>query len=135
MALTAETFMSTGCQANSECLGAALGDLLRARYPFHTAKMIAADLNCSVKTAQNLLAGHLSAKTATRLVRAYGWDLFTEALAAVTGRSLRQYIREKEEQAAREQRTWEAQRREMAALAASLEVRLAERSGEPLRLL
>lgn len=122
-------------QDGDHCFGLAVADQLRRRYPFHTAKLVAADLSCTVKAAENLLAGHLSSKTMTRLVRVYGWDLITEALAAVTGRSLREYIVEKQEHAAREQRTWETKKRDMAALAASLEDRMAERPGEPWRLL
>lgn len=123
MALTQEAFM--GSYPHDElCFGLAVAAALRARYPFHTAKLIAGDLDCTVKTAENLLGGHLSAKTMTRIALVYGYDLITEALATLTGRSLRDWLIEKQERAERETRQWESERRRYMELSASLENRL-----------
>ena len=102
------------------CIGLAVGELLKDRYPFHTAKMVAADLGCTVKAAENLLSGHLSAKTMTRLATTYGLGLLVDAWAAVTGEGLEQYILEQARAARREQHQWERREQEYQQLHAAL---------------
>lgn len=87
--------------------GLAVARELERRHPVHTAKMVARDLSaqgveCTVRTAENILSGHLSARTLTRLVEAYGLGLLIEAGASVTGQTLEQFIRESAEDARRE---------------------------------
>ncbi len=102
------------------CFGLAVANLLRERHPFHTAKLVARDLRCTVKAAENLLAGHLSAKSITRLVATYGFGFLIDAGAELTGTTLHDYIIEQKDKAAHEARTWEEQRRRYDALSAAL---------------
>lgn len=66
--------------------GEAASRWLRHRYPTHTAKQIARDAGIDPRTAENILAGHLSAVTITKLTNAYGWPF----LAAVGAATLRE---------------------------------------------
>lgn len=88
-------------------IGRAVARELERLHPVHTAKHIARRLSeqgeeCTVKTAENILAGHLSARTTTRLMLAYGWSLFAPAMAAVTGQTLENFIIEAAETARKE---------------------------------
>lgn len=85
------------------CFGLAVAAQLRRRYPVHAAKNVAADINCTLKAAENLLDGHLSAKSITRLINAYGVGILLDASAALTGRTLKDFIIEQAEQARLEQ--------------------------------
>lgn len=111
------------------CIGLAVGELLKERYPFHTAKMVATDLGCTVKAAENLLAGHLSAKTMTRLATAYGLGLIVDAWAAVTGEGLEQYILDQARAAKREQDQWERREEKYKQLHAALSTDVARSQG------
>lgn len=116
---------------NSEasCFGDAVARALRARYPFHTAKLVAADLDCTIKAAENLLAGHLSAKSITRLVNAYGvWFLF-DAGAALSGKTPIEIIQEEVGRVGREREEWERREREISNMAAVVRGRIALRPG------
>lgn len=102
--------------------GRAVAALIAARHPVHTAKHLAQALSldgsdCTIRTAENILAGHLSARTITRLTRAYGMGLLIEAGAAVTGDSLASYITRQAEDARRERERWEAEEQELEGLA------------------
>lgn len=114
MHLTGETIMGAlPHDCNDSGFSLAVAALLRRRYPLFTAKRVAADLSrdgseCTVKTAQNILAGHLSGKTITRLTRAYGLGLLIEAGAAVTGKNLETYILEQADLARHDRRKAEA---------------------------
>ena len=94
--------------------GHAVAEILGERFPVHAAKQLATELSragpeCTLRTAENILAGHLSARTITRLIRAFGLGLVIEAGARVTGTSLEQYIIEEARRAQHEQRRWEAE--------------------------
>lgn len=120
---------------NDAAFGKAVAALLYARYPFHTAKQVAQDLTldrreCTIRTAENILAGHLSAKSLTRLVRAYGLGLVIEAGAAVTGKSLDTFITEQAEAARCEQRRHEAAERRFNEQLALLRAGPGEHQGE-----
>lgn len=56
-----------------------------ARYPTNTAKAMARDIGCDVRTAENILQGHLSSLNFTKMLRAYGWDFLAGVGAAVIG--------------------------------------------------
>lgn len=116
---------------NSEasCFGQAVARLLRARHPYHTAKKVAGELGCSVKAAENLLGGHLSAKSVTRLVVAYGPWFLADAGAAVSGRTLEDIIAEESERARQEREDWERRERELTTLEATVRGRLAVHAG------
>lgn len=93
------------------CFGLAVAQVLERRHPVHTAKMVARTLSasgteCTVRTAENILQGHLSARTITRLVEGYGLGLLLEAWSAMTGQSLEDFIEESAEAARREQAAW-----------------------------
>jgi plasmid maintenance system antidote protein VapI len=103
-------------------------------HPVHTAKHVARALNCTPKTAENILAGHLSARSITRLTMAYGLGFLIDVGAAVTGTTLRDHIIEQANQARREQLMAEAREREFIELEQGLSSRRAERSGHDRRL-
>jgi hypothetical protein len=93
MTMTTESFVGELHQGSLDaCFGRAVAAELEQRYPVHAGKNVAADLNCTAKAAENLLAGHLSARTLTRLVKAYGLGLLISAAARVTGEGLEDFI-------------------------------------------
>lgn len=96
--------------------GLAIADQLRRRHPHHTAKIVARAAGVAVKTAENILCGHLSAKSITRLVTAYGLPILIDAGAAITGQTLRDIIREQAAQAREEQARAEDLLREYSAM-------------------
>jgi len=119
--------------SEASCFGQAVSRLLRARHPYHTAKKVAGELGCTVKAAENLLAGHLSAKSITRLVRAYGPWFLIDAGAAVAGKTLEQVIAEESGRASREREEWERRERELTNVAAVVRSRLSFHSGDGSR--
>lgn len=93
MTLTTEIFVGELPQASREtCWGRAVAAELARRYPVHTAKNVAADLGCTLKAAENLLAGHLSKRSMTQLVLTYGLGLLIAAAARLTGEELEDFI-------------------------------------------
>lgn len=112
MSLTERTIMGTHPPVRSDGppatdFGLAVSRELERRHPVHTAKMIARTLSalgpeCTIRTAENILAGKLSARTITRLTQAYGLGLLIDAGAAVTGQTHREYIEEEAAKARRD---------------------------------
>lgn len=109
MSLTGTTIMGVRHQERGEAtdFGMAVARELARRHPTYTAKMVARTLSdqgaeCTVKTAENILAGHLSARTITRLTLAYGLGLLIDAGATVTGKTLREHIIEQSAAARRD---------------------------------
>lgn len=116
--------------------GWAVAQELIRRHPVHTAKMIARTLSdqgaeCTVKTAENILQGHLSARTITRLTLAYGLGLLIDAGAAVTGKTLREHIIEQSTAARRDADKARKLGDELSELAGRLASHPPEFSGEP----
>ena len=107
--------------------GRAVAVALSDRHPVNTTGHVAQQLRCTKKAAENILAGHLSARTITRLVKAYGLGLIIDAGAAVTGQSLRAYILSQAEEARRDARRAE----DLALELTELEGRLASRPSQP----
>jgi hypothetical protein len=117
--MTMETFMGTHPHDRSErsCFGLAVGRALERRHPVHTAKMVARTLSdqgpeCTIRTAENILHGHLSARTITRLLDAYGIGLFLQAAGIRAGGLdvedvLEDFIIENAERAKKERDAWE----------------------------
>lgn len=73
-------------------VGEAVGRWLKHQHPNNTAKQVARDVGVDPRTAENLLAGHLSALTFTKLVRAYGWPFLATVGAASIGETYEQSI-------------------------------------------
>jgi hypothetical protein len=102
--MTRETFMGAlPHDLQASCFGHAVAERLSGMHPVHTAKHVAQRLQCSPKTAENILAGHLSARSITRITRAYGLGFLIEVGAAVTGTTLRDHITAQADAARREQ--------------------------------
>lgn len=83
--------------------GEAVGAALKRRYPFHTAKQLAGAIGCTVRTAENILAGHLSSATLTKLIMAFGYELLLDIGASVRGESIVAYSERKADEARVEQ--------------------------------
>jgi len=121
-----------GCEAS--CFGHAVAARLYELHPVHTAKSIARALNCTPKTAENILAGHLSARSITRLTMAYGLGFLIDVGAAVTGTSLRDHITQQADAARQEQLRAKDREREFMELEQGLSARRSERPGHDRRL-
>jgi hypothetical protein len=94
-------------------IGLAVAGLLKKKHPICTAKFVARDLSrlgadCTIKTAENILAGKLSGKSITRLTLAYGLGFLIDAGAQITGQSLKTYIETQASRAREEHAQWEA---------------------------
>lgn len=74
--------------------GQALAAQLRRKHQYHAAKKLAQDLEVAVKTAENILDGHLSSRTLTLIVSAYGPGPIIDAAASVAGHTLETFISE-----------------------------------------
>lgn len=85
--------------ANVQSLGVALAFMLRQRFPHHTTKLVAQALNCTPKAAENMLDGHLSARSMTWLIDAFGPGFVAEAVMAAAGTNLIAFIKAQAEQA------------------------------------
>lgn len=140
MPLARDTFMGVlphGCEAS--CFGREVAARLLHLHPVHTAKHVARALGCTPKTAENILAGHLSAKSITRLSVAYGLGFLIDVGAAVTGTTLREFIVAQADEARREQLEAVEREREFIELAEGLDLGSAERpssygaSSQPVR--
>jgi len=93
--------------------GEAVGRWLRDRYPTHTAKHVARDLQCDVRTAENVIDGHLSKTTITRLLRAYGFSLLLHVGASVLGETYEQSIHRQLEEIADDRRRLDTQEEDL----------------------
>lgn len=94
MTWTGETLMGTKSQGwrIDCCFGDACARVLQRRYPVHTAKRIAQDLAITPKAAENLLLGHISKRSMSLLVQAYGLQFLIDAGAQMTGQTLETFI-------------------------------------------
>lgn len=91
--------------------GEAVGLWLRHKHPTHTAKLVARDIGSDPRTAENIIAGHLSAATITKLTRAYGWRFWAEIGSAVIGETHAQAINRELEDIDNDRRELEEQDR------------------------
>lgn len=93
-------------------VGEAVSCWLRAHHKRDAAKNIARNIGCDVRTAENILQGHLSGTTLTKLLAAYGWPFLAGIGAAVIGETYEQAIeRELEDIANARRQLDEAERR------------------------
>ena len=130
MPLMKETFMGAlPYELEASCFGREVAERLVDMHPVHTAKHVARALNCAPKTAENILAGHLSARSITRLTMAYGLGFLIDVGAAVTGTSLRDHITQQADAARQEQARAKDREREFMELEQGLSPRRTERSG------
>jgi hypothetical protein len=119
MSLTGATIMGVHphkSSAEAACFGLAVAVVLSRRHPLHTAKMIARDLSadgreCTIRTAENLLQGHLSARSMTRLTKAYGTEFILEVWGVLSGgwtadEIIERYIDERADKARKEHEAW-----------------------------
>ena len=78
-------------------VGAALAELVKRWAPFHTAKQTAKVFNLEPATAQNLVKGHASERTLTKMVHVQqsaagdAWELWDALGAEVIGETRSQY--------------------------------------------
>ncbi|MBL8773898.1 MAG: hypothetical protein JNK30_21100 [Phenylobacterium sp.] len=95
MTSTDRTFMGAHPHVSNQtaCLGRAIGDALRRMHPHHTAKLVAQDVGCTVKAAENLIDGHLSSTSIARVIAAYGAGWVAERVLEAAGLTLENYIR------------------------------------------
>lgn len=101
-------------------LGLEVAALLRDRFPHHTAKSVAQILRCTVKTAENILAGHLSGRTATMLIEAFGPGFMADAVMASAGTTLVNFIRSQAAEAEATAHRHQQKARELAQLETQL---------------
>lgn len=106
-----------------QSLGLALASKLVGRFPLQTAKCVARELRCTVKAAENLLDGHLSARTVTMIIEAFGPGFVAEAVMSAAGTSLITYIRTQADEARASALLHESQANELAQLEAELRAR------------
>ncbi|WP_133254289.1 hypothetical protein [Phenylobacterium deserti] len=89
-------------------LGEAVSQWLKQEHPTNTAKTVARMIDCDTRTAENIVAGHLSSVTLTKLLKAYGWSLLSAAGAAVIGETYETSIAREIEDIANERRKLDA---------------------------
>ena len=80
----------------------------RRTWPRDTAKAIAREWGLAATTAANLLKGHASDATVTRVLRAGGWRLASAVVGAVIGQSYDDFIHSELEAIAHERAHFDA---------------------------
>jgi len=101
-------------------LGLAVADQLRELYPFHTGKQVARALSCTAKCAENILEGHLSTRTATMIIEAFGPMFMAQAVFAAARTTLEREIIEAAETARQERKAAGERWRQQARLVGEL---------------
>ena len=86
--------MGSHPQEVATSFGKAVAAQLKRRHRYHAAKTLAQDLDVGIRTAENILSGHLSSRTMTLIVMAYGPGPIIEAAAGVAGHTLETFITE-----------------------------------------
>ena len=104
MSLTADGIMSFDGQLLpfSRDLREALGLYARRRWPVNTSGHAAKAWGLPKTTAANLLKGHASDATVTKIIRAGGWELALPVIGAVIGEPVHEFFRDQMRQAAKE---------------------------------
>lgn len=104
MSLTADGIMSLDGQLLpfSRDLREALGLYARRTWPLNTSVHAARAWGIPKTTAANLLKGHASDATVTRVIRAGGWALALPVIGAVIGEPVHEFFREQMRQAAKD---------------------------------
>jgi hypothetical protein len=104
MTLTADTIMHLDGQLLpfSRDLREALAIYARRTWPVNTSGHAAKAWGIPKTTAANLLKGHASDATVTKIIRAGGWALALPVIGAVIGEPVHAFFREQMKEAARE---------------------------------
>ena len=104
MTMTADGIMTLDGQMLpfSRDLREALAIYARRRWPVNTSGHAAKTWGIPKSTAVNLLKGHASDATVTRIIRAGGWELALPVIGAVIGQPVHSFFREQMRQAAHE---------------------------------
>lgn len=129
MTFTADAIMHLDGQILpfSRDLRDALATYARRTWPLNTSVHAAKAWGLSKTTAANLLKGHASDATVTKIIRAGGWGLVLPVLTAVLGEPVQAFFEDQMKQAAVQAE--KAQRHEVLARAAY--GRLANNSADP----
>lgn len=104
MTLTADTIMDLDGQMLpfSRDLREALAIYARRTWPLNTSVHAAKAWGIPKSTAANLLKGHASDATVTRIIRAGGWALALPVIGAVIGEPVHAFFRDQMRQAAKD---------------------------------
>lgn len=104
MSLTVDTVMTLDGQLLpfSRDLREALAIYARRTWPLHTSVHAAKAWGIPKSTAANLLKGHASDATVTKIIRAGGWALALPVIGAVIGEPVHVFFREQMRQAAKD---------------------------------
>lgn len=84
--------------------GEAVARFLRFKHPANTAKLVARDAGIDPRTVENILDGHISGTTLTKLLVAYDWEFGGVMVSAVVGETYEQSITRELEGIAHERR-------------------------------
>lgn len=90
-------------------VGDAVARWLKHHHPNNTAKLVARDTGADPRTVENMLAGHLSAQSLQRLLRAYGWPFLSAVGAATIGETYEDSIEREIKEIAHERRQLDEQ--------------------------
>lgn len=103
MTITANEIMDLGGQnlPFSRDLREALGVYARRKWPLNTSVHAAKAWGIPKTTAANVLKGHASDATVTKIIRAGGWELALPVIGAVIGEPVHTFFREQMREAAR----------------------------------
>lgn len=87
MSFWMDGFVSDDGQLFRRTMGETLAQMVRRRWPHHTAKQVARAWDLDPTTAANLTKGHASERTLTKAIRAEGWSLLEALGQALTGQT------------------------------------------------
>jgi hypothetical protein len=104
VSLTADQIMTLNGQhlPFSRDLREALAIYARRMWPLNTSVHAAKAWGVSKSTATNVLKGHASDATVTRIIRAGGWELALPVIGAVIGHPVHSFFRDQMQKAAKE---------------------------------
>lgn len=104
MTITTAEIMTLGGQnlPFAQDLREALSNYARRTWPVNTTIHAAKAWGVSKDTAKNVLKGHASDATVTKILRAGGWELALPVIGAVIGEPVHAFFREQMKQAAKE---------------------------------
>ena len=104
MTTTTADLMTFGGQGLpfAQDLREALANFARRTWPTNTSGHMAKAWGISKDTAKNVLKGHASDATVTKIIRAGGWSVALPVIGAVIGQPVETFFREQIKKAARE---------------------------------
>lgn len=102
----------------------------RRKWPINTSGHAAKAWKIDKATAANLLKGHASDATITRILRAGGWSMATAVVGAVIGHSLEDHINREIKEVARERDEFAAREARLVRVESHLRARTAQRRSD-----